>query len=256
MSGRRGARSGRRAGGTPSEQPPAGAPAGKEMTIVLTEPSAGGAPAGPAPAAAHGVRIHPTAIIEPGVTIGPQTAIWDSVHVRGPSSIGRDCIIGEKSYIAYGVTIGDGVKSNAHVYICTGVTIEAGVLIGPGVIFTDDRHPRAFDDPAGLAPSAPTPDTLKTVVRTGVTVGAGALIGPAVEIGPYAMIGMGAVVTRDVLPHALAVGSPARVAGWMCVCGMPLGGAAVAAPALCKRCGRRYTVVYGPRGRILSALDR
>jgi len=226
------------------------------MTIMLTQPSAGGAPSGPVPAAAHGVRIHPTAIIEPGVTIGPQTAIWDSVHVRGPSSIGRDCIIGEKSYIAYGVTIGDGVKINGHVHICTGVMIEAGVLIAAGVIFTNDRYPRAFDYQGGLPPSAPTADTLKSVVRTGATIGAGALIGPGVDIGPYAMIGMGAVVTRDVLPHALAVGSPARVAGWMCVCGMPLGGAAVAAPALCKRCGRRYTVVYGPRGRILSALER
>src|SRR5206468_1432601 len=153
---------------------PAGAPAGQEMTIMLTQPSAGGAPSGPVPAAAHGVRIHPTAIIEPGVTIGPQTAIWDSVHVRGPSSIGRDCIIGEKSYIAYGVTIGDGVKINGHVHICTGVTIEAGVLIAAGVIFTNDRYPRAFDYQGGLPPSAPTADPLKSVVRTGATGRAGA----------------------------------------------------------------------------------
>src|SRR5436853_33303 len=85
---------------------------------------------------------------------------------------------------------------------------------------------------------------------------AAALIGPGIDIGPWVMIGMGAVVTRDVVPHALMIGAPARVAGWVCVCGTPLGGAAVAAPALCKRCSRRYRVVYGPRGRILSPLER
>src|SRR5439155_42501 len=88
------------------------------------------------------------------------------------------------------------------------------------------RYPRAADyQGEGAAPS-PMPEVLKTVVRIGTTIGAGALIGPGVDIGPWAMVGMGAVVTRDVLPHALMVGAPARVAGWVCVCGTPLGGAA------------------------------
>jgi len=222
---------------------------------VVRPPSAGGAAAVRGRAAADAPHIHPTAIIEPGVTLGPQTAIGDSVHVRGPSVIGRECIVGEKTYIADGVTIAAGVKINTHVHICSGVTIESSVMIAAGVVFTNERYPRAADyQGEGAAPS-PMPEALKTVVRIGTTIGAGALIGPGVDIGPWAMVGMGAVVTRDVLPHALMVGAPARVAGWVCVCGTPLGGAAVAAPAECKRCGRRYRVTYGPRGRILSALE-
>ena len=255
MSGRRSARSGRGATGSPpAEHGPARTPAGQDMTIVLTQPSAGG-PAVPGPAAADAPHIHPTAIIESGVTIGPQTAIGDGVHVRGPSVIGRECTIGEKTHIADGVTIADGVRINTHVHMCSGVTIESSVMIAAGVIFTNERYPRAADYPGEATPSTPTPEALKTVVRIGATIGAGALIGPGVDIGPWAMIGMGAVVTRDVVPHALMIGAPARVAGWVCVCGTPLGGAAVAAPALCKRCSRRYRVVYGPRGRILSPLE-
>ena len=250
MSGRRSARSGRGASGAP---PAEHTPAGQDMTIVLTQPSAGG-PAVLGPTAADAPHIHPTAIIEPGVTIGPQTVIGDGVHVRGPSVIGRECVIGEKTHIADGVTIADGVRINTHVHLCSGVTIESNVMIATGVIFTNERYPRAADYPGEATPSTPTPEALKTVVRMGATIGAGALIGPGIDIGPWAMIGMGAVVTRDVVPHALMIGAPARVAGWVCVCGTPLGGVAVAPPAQCSRCGRRYTVTYGSRGRVLSPL--
>ncbi len=250
MSGRRSARSGRGAtGAPPAEHAPAGTPADQDPTIVMRPPSAGGAAAVRGRAAADAPHIHPTAIIEPGVTLGPQTAIGE------PSVIGRECIIGEKTHIADGVRIADGVKINTHVHICSGVTIESSVMIAAAVIFTNERYPRAADYPGEATPSTPMPEALKTVVRIGTTIGAGALIGPGIDIGPWAMIGMGAVVTRDVVPHALMIGAPARVAGWVCVCGTPLGGAAVAAPALCKRCSRRYRVVYGPRGRILSPLE-
>ena len=87
-------------------------------------------------------RIHPTAAIEDGVEIGEGTAIWDSVHIRGPgTSIGSSVIVGEKTYIAYDVNIGNRVKINAFVYICAGVTIEDGVMISAGTIFTNDRFP-------------------------------------------------------------------------------------------------------------------
>src|SRR5207248_683978 len=99
----------------------------------------------------------------------------------------------------------------------------------------------------GAAPS-PMPAALKTVVRIGTTIGAGALIGPGVDIGPWAMVGMGAVVTRDVLPHALMVGAPARVAGWVCVCGTPLGAAAVAeAPATAPHEEEAHALPDAPR---------
>jgi UDP-2-acetamido-3-amino-2,3-dideoxy-glucuronate N-acetyltransferase len=189
-------------------------------------------------------RIHPTALIEADVTIGERTAIWDGVHVRGPASIGRDCIIGEKTYVAYGVTIGDGVKLNAHVYVCTGVTIEDRVLVAAGTVFTNDRYPRAFDGCGRVASSAPTADTLTTIVRTGASIGARVAVGPGIEIGAYAMVAMGAVVTRDVPPHALVVGAPARVRGWVCVCGRPLATARPdGSPAQdCRACGRRYAL--------------
>jgi UDP-2-acetamido-3-amino-2,3-dideoxy-glucuronate N-acetyltransferase len=202
------------------------------------------------------VRIHPTAIVEDGVVIGAGTSIWDNVHVRGPATIGRDCIVGEKTYIAYGVRIGDYVKVNAQAYICTGVTIEERVFVAAGVVFTNDRFPRAFaDGHDGLAPSEPNEDTLETVVRTGATIGARAVIGPGIEIGSYAMIGMGAIVAADVPPHALVFGAPARVRGWVCVCGTPVvrgddADAAVPQTHACERCGRRYQFV-GDDSRLL-----
>lgn len=186
-------------------------------------------------------RIHPTAIIEDGVRIGDGTAIWDHVHVRGPAEIGRDCIIGEKTYIAYGVVVGDYVKINAMVYVPTGITIENRVMIAAGVIFTNDRYPRAFAEEAdGLAESGPTEDTVSGRVCEGATIGAGALMGPGVTVGAYAMVGMGAVVTADVPPHALVVGNPARVRGWVCTCGRRLPGESLDALLRCGRCGRRF----------------
>jgi len=187
-------------------------------------------------------RIHPTAIVEPGVDIGAGSAVWDNVHVRGPSTIGRDCIIGEKTYIAYGVHIGHGVKINAQVYVCTAVTIEDRVMVAAGVIFTNDRYPRAFDPATGeLADSAPTEGTLPTRVCTGATIGAGARIGPGLVIGPYAMVGMGAVVVADVPAHGLVYGNPARVRGYVCICGSRLTrGERTPSSHLCPHCRRTF----------------
>jgi acetyltransferase-like isoleucine patch superfamily enzyme len=198
------------------------------------------------PPSSSAPRIHPTALIEPRVELGPGTSVWDNVHIRGPAWIGADCIIGEKTYIAYGVRIGSCVKINAQVYVCTAVTIEDRVMISAGVIFTNDRYPRAFGiEGEGLASSDPNEDTLETVVREGVTIGAGAIIGPGLELGAYAMIGMGSVVTANVPPHALVYGNPARVRGWVCVCGEPLPSPERQSDpsAACARCGRPRPVI-------------
>lgn len=196
------------------------------------------------------MAVHPTAIIEPDVIIGKNTAIWDNVHVRHSTRIGADCIIGEKSYIAYDVRIDDKVKINAFVYVCTGVEIERGVMVAAGVIFTNDRHPRATT--AGferLLSSEPNEATLNTLVREGATIGAGAVIGPGITIGRYAMIGMGSVVTHDVPDFTIVYGNPAKKVGHACACGETLPQDAVAsgssAGIQCFSCGAQY-VAHGP----------
>ena len=166
------------------------------------------------------VTIHPTAIIENDVTLGKGTSVWDNVHIRRGASLGDDCIVGEKSYIAYDVRIGNRVKINAMVYICAAVTIEDGVMISASVTFTNDRFPRAtFPDLKSLRPSEPDEHTLPTLVREGSTIGAGCIIGNDLEIGRWAMVGMGSVVTKSVPDFHLVLGSPARSIGAICKCG-------------------------------------
>ena len=159
-------------------------------------------------------RVHPTAIVEPDVRIGEGTAIWDGVHLRRGAQVGCDCILGEKTYVAYDVRIGNLVKINAHVYVCAGVTIEDGCMVAAHVVFTNDLTPRATDpELAALLPSEPGPSTRTTVVHRGASIGANATIGPGLELGAFCMVGMGAVVTRSVPPHGLVVGNPARLVG-------------------------------------------
>ncbi|MHC5062832.1 MAG: acyltransferase [Planctomycetota bacterium] len=159
-------------------------------------------------------QVHPSAIIEDGVSIGEGTAIWDHAHLRKGARIGKSCIIGEKSYLAYDVVIGDLVKVNAQVYICAGVTIEKGCLIAAQVAFTNETNPRATDpDLTKLLGSAPGPKTRQTLVKRGASIGAQSCIGPGLTLGEYCMIGMGSVVTRDVPAHGLVMGNPARLRG-------------------------------------------
>jgi len=199
---------------------------------------------------ARAPRIHATAIVEPGVEIGPGTSIWDSVHVRGPARIGESCIVGEKTYIAYDVHVGDFVKINSFVYVCSGVTIEDRVMVAAGVVFTNDRFPRAFvDGHEGLAPSEPNEETLRTTVREGATLGARSVIGAGLELGAYCMVGMGSVVTADVPAHALVYGNPARVMAHVCVCGSRL---PEAETPVCSRCDRRFARASGRAGVLQS----
>jgi acetyltransferase-like isoleucine patch superfamily enzyme len=197
------------------------------------------------------VRIHPTAIVEEGVVIGPGTSVWDNVHIRHSTRIGAQCIIGEKTCIAYGVTIGDRVKINALVYICTAVTIEDGVMISAGTIFTNDRFPRATTpDLQQLRSSDPDEHTLPTLVREGATIGAGCVIGNDLSIGRWAMVGMGALVTKSVPDFHLVMGHPARSVGCVCRCGQVTHRFAAhstseVAETACPACGRRYAIHAG-----------
>lgn len=169
------------------------------------------------------ILIHPTALVEENVQIGNGTAIWDNVHIRQSTVIGEECIIGEKTYVAYGVRIGNRVKINAMVYICTAVTIEDGVMISAGTVFTNDRFPRATTpDLKYLRSSDPDESTRPTLVREGATIGAGCTIGCDLAIGRFAMVGMGALVTKSIPDFHLAIGHPAKSVGCVCRCGQVL----------------------------------
>jgi acetyltransferase-like isoleucine patch superfamily enzyme len=192
--------------------------------------------------------IHPTAIVEDDVVIGDDTAVWSDVHLRSGARVGSGCIVGEKTYIAGGVVVGDRVKVNAFVYLCTGVTLEEGVMVSAGVVFTNDRYPRATTpDLSALQPSEPTEDTLPTWVRAGATIGAAAVVGAGLEVGRFALVGMGSVVTRSVPDFHLVIGNPARSVAAVCRCGPPFmrftTGQPVDADSIaCAVCGRRYAV--------------
>jgi UDP-2-acetamido-3-amino-2,3-dideoxy-glucuronate N-acetyltransferase len=193
-------------------------------------------------------RVHPTAIVENGVQLGSGTSVWDNAHIRHGARIGEDCIIGEKTYIAYDVVIGSRVKLNAFVYVCAGVTIEDGVMISAGTVFTNDRFPRAAtNDLQALRSSEPDDRTLRTLVSAGATIGANATIGCELIIGRYAMVGMGSVVTKSIPDHHLVVGNPARSAGIVCRCGELLLRREIFDDEAeirlsCIMCGDRYTI--------------
>jgi UDP-2-acetamido-3-amino-2,3-dideoxy-glucuronate N-acetyltransferase len=157
-------------------------------------------------------RVHPTALVEDGVEIGEGSSVWDHAHLRRGARIGRHCIVGGKAYIAGGVAVGDLCKLNTAVYLCHGVTLGRGCMVGAHAVFTNDRFPRATDpDLTERLSSEPGPDTERTTVGDGATIGAAAVIGPGLTLGAFCMVGMGAVVTRDVLPHGLVTGNPARL---------------------------------------------
>jgi serine acetyltransferase len=149
------------------------------------------------------------------------------------------------------VVIGNRVKINAFVYICTGVTIEDGVMLAAGTIFTNDRFPRAtMPDLQTLRDSGPDEHTLLTRVKAGASIGAGAIIGCNLTVGRFAMVGMGTVVTKSVPDYYLVVGQPARPVGIVCKCG-PLvhrftaEPSALTADLACAECGERFEVRAG-----------
>ena len=146
--------------------------------------------------------IHKTAIIE-AAEIGNNCNIWHYVHIRKGAKIGNNCNIGKGVYIDKKVIIGDNCKIQNFASIYQGVTISDNVFIGPHVCFTNDKHPRAFGWDENKIET--------THIREGASIGANATILPGVMIGRYAMIGAGAVVTRNIRDFALAVGNPARI---------------------------------------------
>lgn len=166
-------------------------------------------------------RIHPSADLEDDVAVGQGTGIWHRAQVRTGARIGAECVIGRDVFVDEGVSIGDRVKIQNAALVYHGVTVEDGVFIGPNAILTNDRYPRAITGTGALARAddwTVSPITL----RHGCSIGAGAVVVAGIDVGRFATVGAGAVVTRDVPAHALVAGNPARRIGWVCACGARL----------------------------------
>ena len=154
---------------------------------------------------------HPTAIVDDNVIIGNETKVWCFSHILKFTEIGNHCNIGQNVVIGPFVSIGDLCKIQNNVSLYKGVTLEDGVFVGPSVVFTNILNPRSFINKMN--------EVKKTIIRSGATIGANATIVCGNTIGEYALVGAGSVVTRDVPPHALVIGNPARIVGYVCECG-------------------------------------
>ncbi|BFU46592.1 acyltransferase [Krasilnikovia sp. MM14-A1004] len=150
--------------------------------------------------------VHPSADVEVGAQVGAGTKVWHLAHVRDSAKVGSGCVIGRNVYIDAHVIVGDLVKIQNNVSVYQGVTLEDEVFVGPCAVFTNDRRPRAQNPGWTITP---------TVVRHGASIGANATLVCGIEVGAYAMIAAGSVVTRDVAPHQLVAGNPARPMGWV-----------------------------------------
>ena len=153
------------------------------------------------------VFIHPTAVVDEGCTIGEGTKIWHFSHIMPGCIIGPFCNIGQNVVVSPDVVLGRNVKVQNNVSIYTGVTCDDDVFLGPSMVFTNVINPRSAVNRRE--------QYRKTHVGKGASIGANATIVCGNNIGEYAFIGAGAVVTRDVLPYALVVGNPARHMGWV-----------------------------------------
>lgn len=174
--------------------------------------------------------VHPTSFADEGCHIGEGTHIWHFSHVMQGAVVGDNCNIGEHVFIESGVVLGNGVKVKNNIALYTGVTCEDDVFLGPACVFTNVINPRSF---------IPRKNEFKqTVVHKGASIGANATIVCGHEIGRYAFIGAGSVVTRDVPDHALVYGDPAKVHGYVCRCGRKLDFSSAA--ACCPDCGQHY----------------
>ncbi|MGF7174874.1 Gfo/Idh/MocA family oxidoreductase [Azospirillum doebereinerae] len=182
---------------------------------------------------------HPTACIDEGASVGAGTKIWCFSHILKDTTIGRDCIVGQNVMIGPDVAVGDRCKIQNNVSLYPGVTLEDGVFCGPSCVFTNVNNPRAEIE--RKSEFRPTP------VGRGATIGANATVVCGHSLGAYCFVAAGAVVTRDVPPHALVAGNPARQIGWVSHAGERLGDDLV-----CPRTGTRYRIDV--RGQLVEAI--
>ena len=174
--------------------------------------------------------VHESSYVDDGCEIGEGTKIWHFSHVMSGCKIGNRCNIGQNVVISPGVVLGEGVKIQNNVSVYTGVICEDGVFLGPSCVFTNVINPRAFIERKN--------EYRKTVVKKGASIGANATIVCGHDIGRYAFVGAGAVVTKSVPDYAMVYGSPARIHGYVCRCGEKL--RFEDAKATCPVCGMKY----------------
>jgi UDP-2-acetamido-3-amino-2,3-dideoxy-glucuronate N-acetyltransferase len=171
---------------------------------------------------------HAQALVETG-DIGEGTRVWAFAHVMDGAKVGRDCNIGEHCFIEKGAVLGDNVTVKNHVAVWAGVTIDEGAFIGPNACLTNDMRPRSRQPGWTLSP---------THIGRGATIGANATLLCGIDIGAFAFVGAGAVVTSSVTPYALVYGNPARQRGFVCRCAEPI--TFRKNVAVCSACHRRY----------------
>jgi len=158
--------------------------------------------------------VHSSAVIDAGASIGTGSKVWHFTHIMPSSEVGENCIIGQNVFIDRKVKIGNGVKIQNNVSVYQGVTLEDDVFLGPSMVFTNVVNPRSFIERKT--------EFRPTLVCRGATIGANATILCGIEIGEYALIGAGAVVTRTVPPFALITGNPGKRTGWVSKAGITL----------------------------------
>lgn len=186
---------------------------------------------------------HETAVIDPGCKIGPGTKIWHFTHIMPNCVIGENCNIGQNVVVSPEVVLGKNVKVQNNVSIYTGVTCDDDVFLGPSMVFTNVINPRSAVNRKS--------EYAKTHVGKGATIGANATIVCGHDIGKYAFIGAGAVVTKTVPDYALVIGNPARQTGWMSEYGHKLKFNAEG-KAVCPESGEEYELRDGKVSKQIS----
>lgn len=184
----------------------------------------------------HTVQIHPTAEVASDAVVGPGTRIWNEAQVRAGARIGRDCILGKGVYIDAGVEVGDCTKLENRVSVFKGARLGSGVFVGPHSCLLNDKQPRAIT-PDGRLKGEADWTVSGVTVADGASIGGGCTILPGVSIGRFALVGAGAVVTRDVPAQGLVLGNPARLVGYVCECGNRLD-----PQGSCPACGRCFAL--------------
>lgn len=171
--------------------------------------------------------VHPTAVVDEGAEVGEGTRIWLWCHLRKGCKVGNNCNIGENAFIEEGVILGNNVKVKNNVALYTGLICEDNVFIGPNAVFTNVANPRSFIERKN--------EFRRTVIKEGATIGANATIVCGHDIGKYAFVGAGSVVTKSVPDYTMVVGNPAKHYAYVCRCGYKLN-----TNLVCSNCGQKY----------------